>query len=111
MGFFSWHTTDTKTVVWNKHQEMYPTKTIYMIDNKGNEWVESEYDGYGIFGGKDFYELVAEMNGFESDRDKGIEIYFDSDGDFIFPNLVTKPNMRWRNTKPRDHNGQGFWIG
>ena len=108
MGFFSFHTTDTKAVVWNIHQSMYPIKTIYMIDNKGNEWVESEYDGYGIFGGKDFHELVAEM---------GIEIYFESERkpelykDFIFPNLVTKPNMKWRNTKPRDHNGQGFWIG
>jgi hypothetical protein len=39
-----------------------------MIDNKGNKWVEQSYEGYGIFGGKDYYELLAEMNGFVSDK-------------------------------------------
>jgi hypothetical protein len=28
-----------------------------MIDDKGNIWEEKEYDGYGVFGGKDYYEL------------------------------------------------------
>ena len=117
MGFFSFHTTDTKAVIWNTYQDMYPTKIIYMIDNKGNQWEEPSYEGYGKFGGKDFHELVAEMNGFGSDREKGIDIYFESERkpelykDFIFPNLVTKPNMKWRNTRPKDHDGQGFWIG
>jgi hypothetical protein len=39
-----------------------------MLDNKGNVFMENEYEGYGVFGGKDYYELLAEMNGFESDK-------------------------------------------
>ena len=45
--------------------------TVYMKDNKGNVWAEDAYGGYGKFGGKDFYELAAEMNGL-STRDEGI---------------------------------------
>jgi hypothetical protein len=36
---------------------------VVMCDDKGNKYVEECYEGYGVFGGKDFYELVAEMNG------------------------------------------------
>ena len=114
MGMFSWHTTDNKTVIWNKNS-LYETKPIYMIDNKGNEWVEHDYEGYGCFGGKDYYELVAEMNGeaegiTESDRLIGIDISFERENSkYIFPNLVCKPNKKWRNVKPRDHMGQGFY--
>ena len=47
-----------------------------MIDNKGNVWTETQYDGYGVFGGKDYYELLAEMNGFVSDKyEKGTDEY------------------------------------
>ena len=34
-----------------------------MTDDKGNRWEESNYDGYGVFGGKDYYALLDEMNG------------------------------------------------
>jgi hypothetical protein len=66
-------------------------------------WSEDDYEGYGTFGGKDYYELLAEMNGFvsvesadnytEDMRMKGIELAFkDSpNGDnpeVKFPNLV-----------------------
>ena len=114
MGMFSWHTTDNNTVIWNRYSP-YKTKPIYMIDNKGNEWVEHDYDGYGCFGGKDFYELVAEMNGeakgnTESDRLIGIDICFERDSsEYIFPNLVCKPNKKWRNVVPREHDGQGSY--
>lgn len=32
-------------------------------DGKSLRWVESFYDGYGEFGGKDIYALTAELNG------------------------------------------------
>lgn len=109
MGFFSWHTNDTDEPIWNAYSG-YPTKTIYMIDNKGNEWVEHAYEGYGDFGGKDYYELLAEMNGLGSDRQLGIDLNFNRDGKaYITPNLVTKPNQRWTNREPMNHMGQGYW--
>ena len=67
MGFFSWKTQDTDKSIANEHSNRN-TFRVQMIDNKGNVWTEDNYDGYGRFGGKDFYELLAEMNGFESDK-------------------------------------------
>jgi hypothetical protein len=77
-----------------------------MIDNKGNVFTENEYEGYGVFGGKDYYELLAEMNGFTSDktgeaytdeaRGEGIAIAFRDNGSGVategvyYPNLVEK---------------------
>lgn len=56
-----------------------------MTDNKGNKYVEDCYDGYGNFGGKDYYVLLAEMNGItlkdcgnnkDKLRSKGIDLAF-----------------------------------
>lgn len=80
MGMFSFKTSDT-----NKSIYCGENRSITMIDNQGNKWVEECYDGYGEFGGKDYYELVAEMNGAKTLGDKfdhqqlreiGIGIYF-----------------------------------
>jgi len=65
MGFFSWKTQDTDKSIANEHSNR-KTFRVQMMDNKGNVWTEDNYDGYGRFGGKDFYELLAEMNGFVS---------------------------------------------
>jgi hypothetical protein len=67
MGFFSWKTQDTDKSIANEHSNRN-TFRVQMIDNKGNVWTEDNYDGYGRFGGKDYYELLAEMNEFESDK-------------------------------------------
>lgn len=67
MGFFSWRTQDTDRSIANNYSTR-KTFTVVMIDNKGNKWVEQSYEGYGKFGGKDYYELLAEMNGFTSDK-------------------------------------------
>ena len=76
MGFFSWRTQDTDRSIANNYSTR-KTFTVVMIDNKGNKWVEQSYEGYGVFGGKDFYELLAEMNGFVSE--KGITYEIDSE--------------------------------
>ena len=68
MGFFSWKTQDTDRSIANNYSTR-KTFTVVMIDNKGNKWFEQSYEGYGIFGGKDYYELLAEMNGVV-ERDK-----------------------------------------
>lgn len=81
MGLFSWITNNTKTSIWNKYSEG-PHQTVTMIDDKGNTWVEHGYEGYGEFGGKDYYELVAEMNGQnksgEEARLLGINLVFEN---------------------------------
>ena len=78
-----------------------------MIDNKGNKWVEQSYEGYGVFGGKDYYELLAEMNGLTCEyegekytdymRGEGISLAFSKDNHsgvgtegVYYPNLIEK---------------------
>ena len=102
MGFFSWNTMDTDNSIANEHSNR-KTFRVQMMDNKGNVWTEDNYDGYGRFGGKDFYELLAEMNGFESDktgdeytdeaRGFGINLAFKDNGSGIATEGVYYPNL------------------
>ena len=83
MGFFSWKTQDTNKSIPSTFSDKKP-RPVYLCDNRGNHWYEANYKGYGRFGGKDFYELLAEMNGKTKDdlskgqemRDLGIQMYF-----------------------------------
>ena len=103
MGFFSWRTMDTDKSISNSYSNRGTFK-VDMLDDKGNVWTESSYEGYGVFGGKDYYELLAEMNGVTLDlegeeytdymRGEGISLAFkdNGSGDHTFgvkyPNLV-----------------------
>ena len=105
MGFFSWNTMDTDRSIPSQYSNR-KTFRVQMIDNKGNVWTEDDYEGYGRFGGKDYYELLAEMNGFTSDktgdeytdeaRGFGIDIAFKDNGSGVategvyYPNLIEK---------------------
>jgi len=105
MGFFSWNTQDTDKSIANQYSNR-KTFRIQMIDNKGNVWTEDDYEGYGRFGDKDYYELLAEMNGFTSDktgeaytdeaRGFGIDLAFKDNGSGVategvyYPNLIEK---------------------
>jgi len=125
MGFFSWKTQDTDVSIANQHSTR-DTFTVVMLDDKGNKWYEQNYDGYGVFGGKDYYELLAEMNGFvsvesadnytEDMRMKGIELAFHGhpNGDnpeVKFPNLVEMANGWPYDPKgPEGCNDQGFFY-
>ena len=109
MGMFSWYTQDTnKRIVANQE------KTIIMTDMFGNKWVEECYEGYGEFGGKDFYELLAEMNGLGSDRLKGIELAFEYAKGYnpfaIFPSL-TENGEYMKGVAPTMDDNQGFNVG
>ena len=106
---FSWYTQDTnKRIVANQN------KSITMTDMFGNKWVEECYEGYGEFGGKDFYELLAEMNGLGSDRLKGIELAFEYAKGYnpfaIFPSL-TENGEYMKGVAPTMDNNQGFNMG
>ena len=107
MGFFSWKTQDTHKSIAN----IYSTRKTFpvtMTDNEGNHWTEKYYEGYGVFGGKDFYELLAEMNGLKT-RTEGIELAF-SDKPFISPNLTESENWKWINKEPENCEAQGFFY-
>lgn len=112
MGQFSWITQDTKESIRN-NGIIKKKKKAFMYDNKGNVWKEKDYEGYGEFGGKDFYELVAEMNGYEDlidneeKRMKGIDIVFGEDT-YISPNLTRDKGWSWIDEAPEDCPNQGW---
>jgi hypothetical protein len=114
MGFFSWKTQDTNKSIAN-HWSTRSTFKVYMLDDKGNVWEEQDYNGYGEFGGKDYYELLAEMNGLESDRMKGIDLAsmhdWESHKNIKYPNLV-QDITQWEYTPntPKDCKYQGFFY-
>jgi len=121
-GQFSWMTYDTDVQIGSERQN---TIDVYMFDNEGNQWHEKKYDGYGVFGNMDYYELLAKMNGFTEEdledkavlkairamgkaemRDIGIALAFDPKGKKIktkakgnkvlFPALVENPKFDWK---------------
>ena len=109
MGFFSWITQDTNRSIPSKHSSR-KTFNVTMRDDHGNKWTETSYEGYGDFNGKDYYELLSEMNGLGSDRDKGIKLFFSEDKDIKFPTLTEDPDAQVKG-KPADCPAQGFFYG
>lgn len=108
MGQFSWITQDTNESIRESYgcKTRYKT-TAYLHDNRGNVWEEKNYEGYGVFGGKDFYELLAEMNGLPSDRDLGIRLAFSGEP-YLTPNLTRKKEWNWINKEPKNCPNQGW---
>lgn len=113
MGQFSWITQDTREAVRNNGSDG-SKRCAFMHDNKGNVWAEKDYYGYGVFGGKDFYQLLAEMNEVRGltgdvnmDRLVGINLYYGNKA-FISPNLTRGKDWKWVNRPPEDDNNQGW---
>jgi len=90
-GQFSWMTQDTGQQIGSQEGNTIP---VYMFDDKGKYWFEPSYDGYGVFGGMDYYELLDQMNGGRGDRSEGVRKAFDPtlEGKLLFPALVVSPN-------------------
>jgi len=107
MGLFSWKTQDTDRSICCEGSG-HDTFHVIMTDNNGNQWHESNYQGYGEFGGKDFYELLAEMNG-QAGRDNGIAIAFGRKP-FISPNLSERADWKWINRSPEECEYQGYFY-
>lgn len=128
MGFFSWHTNDSNRSIPNVHQDVHPTFKVVMSDHKGNHYVEEAYDGYGVFGGKDYHVLLAEMNNasvtptrhpdmtdaeyqaeyVNINRSIGIELYFNEKPNTLYPSLTEIG--KYYNKKPSDCPLQGFFY-
>ena len=107
------------------------TIEVYMVDNKGNSYFEPEYDGYGEFGGVDYYEVLATMNGFTQEdvgikdnkgyetkelRGIGIQLAYGGiepkEGEVLFPALVTNPNLvgaSWSFTEGPENDPNQSW--
>ena len=62
MGFFSWKTSDTNKSIANVYSRRR-TFHVHVITHDRKIFTEKEYNGYGVFGGKDIYTLIGEMNG------------------------------------------------
>lgn len=121
MGQFSWITQDTHEAIRESYgcHDIEKT-TAYMHDDKGNVWDEFYYNGYGVFGGKDFYQLLAEMNNaeglngnVENDRRIGIDLAFDDNPDgenpnVKHPNLTRRKEWKWINEPPITDPNQGW---
>lgn len=115
MGFFSWITQDTEKSIPSVYSTRRPFR-VCMTDDKGNRWIEENYEGYGVFGDKDYYELLSEMNGGPSDRKEGIRMAFDDghgDGynpNVKHPNLTESTDWVWVNEIPEACPDQGFFY-
>ena len=117
MGCFSWITNDTnRSIIMSGYgTKRFPCKTCYMWDNKGNCWEEKDYEGFGIFGKKDYYILLAEMNNAydsniseDENRNHGIGIYFGSkNSKTLYPNLTHTSRWTWKNEAPEQCPEQG----
>jgi hypothetical protein len=113
-GQFSWFTQDTDQQIGSEPENTL--RAVYMFDNKGNKWLEKNYEGYGDFGGKDYYELLAQMNGMANpDRSEGISLAFSGKKGILYPALVTNPNFNWKmhdftEEAPNDPN-QSWYAG
>ena len=136
MGFFSWKTSDTGRSIANEYQDAREVFTVFMHDDKGKVWIEESYGGYGVFGGKDYYELLAEMNGFTTDDvealdREGINVYNDFrgigislqfhpekfkgliEGELVYPQLLEEERDPWGldfSVAPKNCPYQGFFY-
>jgi len=107
MGCFSWNTQDTDRSIPSRYSDR-PTFPVVMHDNKGQQWIENNYEGYGVFGGKDFYELLAEMNGAKT-REEGINLAFSSKS-HKSPNLTETLEWEWEKDAPETCEHQGYFY-
>ena len=135
MGNFSWLTSDTNKSIACTYSSR-EAFTVYLIDNAGNVWREDDYEGYGVFGGKDYYALLAEMNidhpsftdefsnvdknNVDQMRSIGIAMSYPTDElghytpntkrEIQFPNLCEDPHRKWFNTEPDNCPAQGIFY-
>ena len=108
MGFFSWITSDTDRSIAN-NSSTRNTFAVHMVTEDGQVFSENDYEGYGVFGGKDFYVLAAELNGYiGEDDEKTRDMFFnkiwrrgiEKDGKRIYHSWVGEGFMRYDDPIP-----------
>lgn len=108
MGFFSFKTQDTNRSIPSRYS-CRKTFKVFMHDNAGNVYPETNYEGYGTFGGMDYYELLAKMNGL-ADRYDAIRAYCDKTDGLLYPNLTESEDWQWRNERTSECPNQGYFY-
>jgi len=123
MGFFSWKTADTDRSISNCYSSR-GTFPVVMTAPDGTQYFEDNYEGYGIFGGKDYYQLLAEINSPElcsgnadEDRIIGINLYWNNKDRPIeekrwirYPLLTESPDVHWHNVESKNCPDQGYFY-
>lgn len=122
MGFFSWVTSDTKKSISNIYSGR-GTFPVYVLCPDGTRIREDAYEGYGKFGGKDIYALVALWNAPEKCYDEegnllpeiklrkiGLDLKYN--GKLKYPiKIVENPNLKYEDTEPsEDCKYQGYFY-
>lgn len=119
MGFFSWRTGDTDESIPNTYSSR-ATFTVYLILPDNTKYEETAYEGYGVFGGKDIFEVIAKLNG-KKTRDEGIDIAYKdpAEGDFLkasqlgyaMPKLARSKDVNYDNLPyPKNCEYQGYFY-
>jgi hypothetical protein len=103
----------------------FPGKeTAVLVTPEGHDdLVETDYEGYGVFGGIDAYSWLARMNGCsdipiesedDSDRGIGIDLFFDNRNGMKYPLKIVHErcleSYEYLNSSPDDPN-QGWQTG
>lgn len=85
MGFFSWKCAVSGESVANVYSGKPKEQTECVLVTPTETLLESAYDGYGEFGGKDVYALLG-----DGDRDTGINLHFSGNGPFQIKVVLKK---------------------
>ena len=77
MSFFSFLTADTNVSIKNRYSQDGATivKLIWFDGDKLQEVIETQYCGYGVFGGIDYFSLIDSLNGGTGARERGISLW------------------------------------
>lgn len=121
MGFFSWKTSDTNRSISNTYSARGTFRVIMLMPN-GDKFVEENYEGYGEFGGIDFYDAVYELNKhnpkfademspLQENRIIGIILALDYEKDVILPRFVEDDSLDWGDVgDSEDCESQGYFY-
>ena len=105
MGQFSWISQDTEEQIFNDAPA--GTQTVHMVDPRdGTDYVETDYEGYGTFGGLDFYALIVDIN-----KDFILKNY-NCDIDDEDKEILNKPLKEWTEDDQDKirHTGISLWF-
>lgn len=105
MGFFSWMTCDTRRSIANRYssRKTFPVYVLIPKEFGGGHLMESDYEGYGVFGGEDVYALVALWNRGVYDRSLGVDIacYDRQNARLKYPiKIAESPDAVYENEEP-----------
>lgn len=120
MGFFSWLTCDTNESISNRYSARGPLTAYALIPKEfgGGFLKEENYEGYGVFGGRDIFALVANWNkpdactgNDEEDRMLGIDLYYDQNNPIKYGIKIASKPMEYEEAEISDDcPNQGYFY-